>query len=138
MSSGQSESCAWLNVFFAQFLSHLRNDQSFLDKLILLIDEGILNDSSKRPSFLGPISIHELSLGEEFPELRNARIHLGDHHLEDPMKILVDFVFDDQVTFAIDTQALINWPQPSIASLPITLSVSLVKFAGTVCDLFYQ
>lgn len=48
------------------------------------------------------------------------------------MKILVDFSFDDQITFALDTQALINWPQPAIASLPISLSLSLLKLNGTV------
>ena len=67
-------------------------------------------------------------MGEEFIQLSNARIR----QQEDNMKILVDFSFDDQIVFGVDTQALVNWPKPGMASLPISLTFTLVKFSGTV------
>ena len=42
--------------------------------------------------------------------IRNARVKLGDYsnsatgQEEEQTKVLVDFVFDDQITFAVDTQ----------------------------------
>jgi maintenance of morphology protein 1 len=48
------------------------------------------------------------------------------------MQIKIDFKYDDQITLAIETMALVNWPRPVMASLPISLSFSLVKFSGTI------
>ncbi|KAJ3327333.1 ERMES complex subunit mmm1, partial [Kappamyces sp. JEL0680] len=122
------ESCDWLNVLVAQVIASLRNDVQVLDGLAHKID--LLVNNEKRPAFMGPVSITELSLGEEYPEIKNARVALGD--LDENMRVLLDFSYDDQVTFALDTQALINWPKPAIASLPMTLSFSLVRFSGTI------
>jgi maintenance of morphology protein 1 len=121
------ETTAWLNVLLAQVISTLRNDHLFLNGLCTKLQK--LMNKENRPTFLGKIHITELSLGDEYPEFRNARIAFSD---TGNMQIKVDFKYDDQVTLAIDTMALVNWPKPIMASLPIQLSFSLVKFSGTV------
>jgi hypothetical protein len=48
----------------------------------------------------------------------------------------MDFSFKDQITLGIDTSVLVNWPKPGMASLPVSLSVSITEFSGTVRILF--
>jgi maintenance of morphology protein 1 len=127
-STHPNESCDWINVFFAQFISTLRNDSTILIGLADKISVSMNRENTS--SFVGPISITDFHLGEEFPEFKNARVRFSD--LDGNMRILLDFSFDDQITIALDTQALVNWPKPAMASLPISLSFTLVKFSGTV------
>ncbi|KAI8902121.1 hypothetical protein BC833DRAFT_574468 [Globomyces pollinis-pini] len=124
------ESCDWLNILMAQLMSALRNDPTFLEGLATKLDHAFNNNSQKRPSFVGPISITEFTLGDEFPEFKSARVRFGDK--DGNMRTQMDFSFDDQITIALETQALINWPKAAMASLPITLSFTLLKFSGTI------
>jgi maintenance of morphology protein 1 len=57
---------------------------------------------------------------------------VGFSESEGNMRVLMDFAFDDQITLSIDSQALVNWPRPGMASLPVSLTFTLVKFSGTV------
>lgn len=123
------ETCEWINILFAQVFAAYRNDATFLNEIALKLDSQ-LNSEVTRPGFVGPITITEMNLGEEFIQFKNARVGFGNE--DENMRIHVDFSFDDQLSFCIDTQALINWPKPAIASLPVNLSFTLVKFSGTV------
>jgi maintenance of morphology protein 1 len=125
-----NEQCNWLNILLAQMISTLRNDSSILAGLASKLDTLMNQDDQKRPSFIGPIHITNLQLGEEFPEFRNCRV--GFSESEGNMRVLMDFAFDDQITLSIDSQALVNWPRPGMASLPVSLTFTLVKFSGTV------
>jgi maintenance of morphology protein 1 len=126
-----NESCDWINVLLAQFISTLRNDTSILNGLADKV--GLLmNKENQKSGFIGPITITDFHLGDEFPELKNARVRFSDQ--DGNMRVLIDFSFDDQIKIALDTQALVNWPKPGMASLPISLSFTLVKFSGTVFE----
>jgi maintenance of mitochondrial morphology protein 1 len=127
-STHPNESCDWLNILLAQFISTLRNDSTILKGLVDRISVSMNKENTS--SFVGPISILEFHLGDEFPEFRNARVRFSD--LDGNIRVLVDFSFDDQITIALETQVLVNWPKPAMASLPISLSFSIVKFSGTV------
>lgn len=76
------------------------------------------------------MTITDLTLGEEFIRISNARVKLGE--ADGNLVVLLDFAFDDQLTFAVETQAVVNWPKPGMASLPISLTFNLNKFSGTV------
>lgn len=44
----------------------------------------------------------------------------------------IAFDFNDQITLGLDTELLLNWPKPMVAALPVSLTVSVVKFGGVV------
>ncbi|KAJ3215072.1 ERMES complex subunit mmm1 [Dinochytrium kinnereticum] len=78
----------------------------------------------------GPIAITDFSLGDEYPILKSARMRFAEHSSN--LRAELSFAFDDQITIGIDTQVLINWPKPLIASLPVSLVLSVIKFSGTL------
>ncbi|KAI8991108.1 hypothetical protein BDF20DRAFT_842705 [Mycotypha africana] len=122
------ESTDWLNVLLAQAILQYREDAKINNRLIMAVDH-ILNGGVK-PSFLGPIQVTELNLGEEFPIFSNARIRRSDE--VDSMKAEIDFEYNDQITLGIETQIILNWPKPAFAALPISLVLSVVRFSGTL------
>ncbi|KAJ3026597.1 ERMES complex subunit mmm1 [Rhizophlyctis rosea] len=78
----------------------------------------------------GPIHIVEFSLGDEFPTIISSLMRFSEQTAD--LRAEVTFDFSDQITLGIETQVLVNWPKPCIAALPVSLSVSVVKFAGTL------
>ncbi len=44
----------------------------------------------------------------------------------------VDISYVGGVTFGISTELWINWPQERMASLPVSVSLSLISFQGRV------
>ncbi|RMD44407.1 hypothetical protein DV735_g668, partial [Chaetothyriales sp. CBS 134920] len=86
--------------------------------------EAAINDPTKRPSFVDEIKITEISMGEEYPIFSNVRVVL---------QALVDVdLSDDNLTLAIETSLVLNYPKPFSAILPVALSVSVVRFSGTL------
>lgn len=99
--------------------------------------EATLNDPTKRPSYISPIKITEISMGEEYPIFSNVRIISSPPSPSDPqggrLQALVDVdVSDDNLTLAIETSLLLNYPKALSAMLPVALSVSVVRFSGTL------
>ncbi|CAG8486110.1 12238_t:CDS:2 [Dentiscutata erythropus] len=122
------ESTDWLNVLLAQAIYQYREEAKTDNRLVRFVDE-ILNDGVK-PDFMGPIEVTRLDIGEEFPIFSNARIRPTETMSR--MRVEVDCDFSDQITLGVNTQILINWPKPRIAVLPISLVLSIVKFAATI------
>ncbi|TPX58977.1 hypothetical protein PhCBS80983_g02811 [Powellomyces hirtus] len=122
------ETCDWLNVLFAQTITKYRNDSGFNNRIVHVLDE-VLNGHTK-PGFLGPIHITDFSLGDEFPIIKGVKIRFAE--LSANLRTEIEFEFDDQVTLGVETQVLVNWPKPCIAALPVALTLSVVKFSGTL------
>ncbi|KAL0073530.1 hypothetical protein F4703DRAFT_1799638 [Phycomyces blakesleeanus] len=122
------ESTDWVNVLIAQAIMQYRDDAKINHRLILAVDE-VLN-GGVRPSFLGPIHVTELNLGEEFPIFSSARIRPSDDI--GSMRAEIDFEYNDQITLGIETQLILNWPRQAFAALPVSLVLSVVKFSGTL------
>ncbi|KAL1934290.1 hypothetical protein VTP01DRAFT_6472 [Rhizomucor pusillus] len=122
------ESTDWLNVLLAQALMQYREDATVNNRLILAVDE-VLN-GGVRPSFVGAIRVTELNLGEEFPIFSRARIRPSDDL--GSMRAEIDFEYNDQVTLGIQTQIILNWPRQAFAALPVSLTLSVVRFSGTL------
>lgn len=145
----QPESLDWFNVLIAQTIAQLRAD-ALDDDAVLTSLTRILNGPQK-PDFLSEIKVTEISLGEEFPILSNCRIipvdedgsvvrptanagrrgfanALRDSRLEARM----DVDLSDVVTLGIETKLVLNYPKPFVAVLPVALSVSVVRFSGTL------
>ncbi|RMZ82757.1 hypothetical protein DV738_g1545, partial [Chaetothyriales sp. CBS 135597] len=107
--------------------------------------EAAINDPAKRPSFVDEIKITEISMGEEYPIFSNVRVVSVDEDASSSsaasssaatggrLQALVDVdLSDDNLTLAIETSLVLNYPKPFSAILPVALSVSVVRFSGTL------
>lgn len=140
-SSHQPESLDWFNVLIAQTIAQYRQMAYVLKdsptSSILNSLAAALNDPEKKPSFIDKITVTDISLGEEFPIFSNCRIIAVD----DPsspdggrLRALMDVdLSDDNLSIAVETSLVLNYPKPQSAILPVALSISVVRFSGTLC-----
>ncbi|PSK56461.1 Maintenance of mitochondrial morphology protein 1 [Elsinoe australis] len=143
----QPESLDWFNVLIAQTIAQLRAD-ALADDAVLSSLTRVLNGGSK-PDFLDEIKVTEISLGEEFPIFSNCRVIPVDEDgvpvkptanrrgfanaLRDSrLQAHMDVDLSDVVTLGIETKLVLNYPKPFVAVLPVALSVSVVRFSGTL------
>ncbi|KAF5012226.1 hypothetical protein F66182_15279, partial [Fusarium sp. NRRL 66182] len=139
-STHQPESLDWFNVLIAQTIAQYRQTAyllkdsptgSILDSL-----STAMNDPQKKPSFIDTIKVTDISLGEEFPIFSNCRVIAVDDPNSDGgrLQALMDVdLSDDNLSLAIETSLILNYPKPRSAVLPVALSVSVVRFSGTLC-----
>ncbi|PYI23228.1 maintenance of mitochondrial morphology protein 1 [Aspergillus violaceofuscus CBS 115571] len=139
-SSHQPESLDWFNVLIAQTIAQYRQTAYLLKdsptSSILGSLNAALNNPEKKPSFLDRIAVTDISLGEEFPIFSNCRIIAVDDPNSDGgrLQALMDVdLSDDNLSIAVETSLLLNYPKPCSAILPVALSVSVVRFSGTLC-----
>ncbi|KAJ1820581.1 ERMES complex subunit mmm1 [Coemansia sp. RSA 2675] len=122
------ESCDWLTVFLAQIIAKFRADAERHDRLVRVISEAL--NGELRPSVIDNIRITQFSLGSDFLRITSARMVPSAGSLG--MRAELDLALNDDITLGFNTRVLVNWPRPSVAALPVTMVVSLVKFIGTV------
>lgn len=139
-SSHQPESLDWFNVLIAQTIAQYRQTAYILKdsptSSILSSLNAAINNPEKKPSFIDKITVTDISLGEEFPIFSNCRIISVDDPNSDGgrLQALLDVdISDDNLSIAVETSLVLNYPKPRSAILPIALSVSVVRFSGTLC-----
>ena len=139
-SSHQPESMDWFNVLIAQTIAQYRQTAYQLKdsptSSILSSLNATLNNPEKKPSFVENITVTDISLGEEFPIFSNCRIIAVDDPNTDGgrLQALLDVdLSDDNLSIAVETTLVLNYPKPRSAILPVALSVSVVRFSGTLC-----
>lgn len=139
-SSHQPESLDWFNVLIAQTVAQYRQTAYMLkDSPTSSISSSLtaaLNNPDKKPSFIDNIAVTDISLGEEFPIFSNCRIIAVDDPNSDGgrLQALMDVdLSDDNLSIAVETSLILNYPKPCSAILPVALSVSVVRFSGTLC-----
>ncbi|KAF3173778.1 ERMES complex subunit mmm1, variant 2 [Orbilia oligospora] len=127
--SHQPESLDWFNVLIAQAIAQFRDDAR-TDGAILDSLNKVINGPNK-PDFLDTIKITEISLGEDFPIFSNCRITPSP---DEPGKLQarMDVDLSDVITLGVETRLLLNYPKPLVAVLPVGLSVSILRFSGTL------
>ncbi|ODA82720.1 hypothetical protein RJ55_01229 [Drechmeria coniospora] len=143
----QPESLDWFNVLVAQTIAQFRSDAQHDDAILDSLTKAL--NGTTRPDFIDDIRITELSLGEDFPIFSNCRVIPVN---EDGLSVGNGFKFDaatvaregsrlqarmdvdlsDVLTLALETKLLLNYPKKHSALLPIALSVSVVRFSGTL------
>lgn len=139
-SSHQPESLDWFNVLIAQTIAQYRQTAYILKdsptSSILSSLTAAMNNPEKKPSFIDKITVTDISLGEEFPIFSNCRIIAVDDPNSDGgrLQALLDVdLSDDNLSIAVETSMVLNYPKPRSAILPVALSVSVVRFSGTLC-----
>ncbi|KEF58228.1 uncharacterized protein A1O9_06154 [Exophiala aquamarina CBS 119918] len=143
-STHQPESLDWLNVLIAQTIAqyrqtayNLRDGASGGVSTILTSLEAAINNPDKRPSYIDKIKITEISMGEEFPIFSNVRVIAVEDDTSSAtggrLQALMDVdLSDDNLTLAIETALILNYPKPLSAVLPVALAVSVVRFSATL------
>ncbi|EKM50627.1 uncharacterized protein PHACADRAFT_213526 [Phanerochaete carnosa HHB-10118-sp] len=138
-TAGQSEgmeSAGWLNVLLHHvvdsYRSKLRNDSpgSEGDEIVRRRVEEFAN-KMRPPGFLDPIKVHSVDLGRSAPRLYRARPRAMNAPLSEP-QIEVDMHYTDTISISFSTSVLLNYPFPSFARLPVSLTISLSVFSATV------
>ncbi|KAI0662720.1 maintenance of mitochondrial morphology protein 1 [Cubamyces menziesii] len=133
---GEAESSEWLNLLLKQVLDayrvKLRNG--------LLGPEGdevarqrVEDFANKmRPTgFLDYIKVHSVDVGTSAPRLSHARIRTQSIPGADA-DIEYDMNYIDSISISISTSVLFNYPFPSFARLPVSLTISLSLFSAPV------
>jgi maintenance of morphology protein 1 len=130
----------WFNVLIAQTIAQYRQTAYSLKdsptSSILHSLTAALNNPEKKPSFIDKITVTDISLGEEFPIFSNCRIIAVDDPMSDGgrLQALMDVdLSDDNLSIAVETSLVLNYPKPCSAILPVALSISVVRFSGTLC-----
>ncbi|EXF83517.1 hypothetical protein CFIO01_10649 [Colletotrichum fioriniae PJ7] len=147
VDSHQPESLDWFNVLVAQTIAQFRSDAQHDDAILSSLTKAL--NGGSRPDFVDEIRVTELSLGEDFPIFSNCRVipvdedglNLGSGRTlnasaatRDGAKLQarMDVDLSDMLTLALETKLLLNYPKNLSAVLPVALSVSVVRFSGTL------
>ncbi|KAI0724451.1 maintenance of mitochondrial morphology protein 1 [Cerioporus squamosus] len=130
------ESSEWLNVFLQQVLEayrvKLRNGLTGPegDEIARQRVEEFAN--KMRPAgLLDYIKVHSVDMGSSAPRLSRARVRRELSKGSDP-EIDYDMSYMDSISISISTSVLFNYPFPSFARLPVSLTISLSLFASSV------
>ncbi|KAI9772899.1 MAG: ERMES complex subunit mmm1 [Geoglossum simile] len=147
VNSHQPESLDWFNVLVAQTIAQFRSDAQHDDAILRSLN-NVLN-GPQMPDFLDEIKITEISLGEEFPIFSNCRVipveedgtggggsggGVGGTARGEGgrLQARMDVDLSDFITLGVETKLVLNYPKPRVAVLPVALSVSVVRFSGTL------
>ncbi|OCH96509.1 maintenance of mitochondrial morphology protein 1 [Obba rivulosa] len=135
-SAAEAESSDWLNILLQQLLesyrSKLRGDKPGLegDEIARRRVEDFAN--RMRPAgFLSPIKVHSVNLGVSAPRLSHARRKSRDFAAQD-LQIEFDMSYIDTISISLSTSVLFNYPFPSFARLPVSLTISLSLFSSSI------
>ncbi|GAA5956298.1 hypothetical protein JCM3765_005622 [Sporobolomyces pararoseus] len=149
LSSHSPESLDWLNVLIAQLLSSYRllarnhlaggarglMEEALNKKVRPTPSNGgtteIEDGSSAGLIGLDEIEVEEVELGEGFPQLSDARVRPSGNDGEG-LRVEVDLDYADKVSLSLSTRVVMNFPRPRFAVLPVSLSLTLQRFSGTV------
>ncbi|KDQ63772.1 hypothetical protein JAAARDRAFT_29813 [Jaapia argillacea MUCL 33604] len=135
------ESAEWFNMLIRQvvqtYRSKLRDDLPGPegDEIARQRIEDFAN--KMRPTgVLDPIRIHSVDLGISAPRLSNARLKPHNHSpqpsSEPELQAQFELSYTDTVSISLSTACLFNYPFPSFARLPVSLTISLSLFSSPI------
>jgi maintenance of morphology protein 1 len=134
----QPESLDWFNVLVAQALAQIRTEALHDDALLKALRDML--NGPLVPDYVGPITVTELALGEEFPIFSNCRIIPVDEAGADVKAVglgtrllaRLDVDLSDAITVGVETRLRANWPFRDVMVLPAALTLEVVRFSGTL------
>ncbi|KAJ7293267.1 maintenance of mitochondrial morphology protein 1 [Mycena rebaudengoi] len=132
----KAESAEWFNMLLHQvveiYRSKLRDGLPGAegDEVARKRIEDYANQI-RPPGFLDHINIHSVDLGVSAPRLCNARIK-RQNCAEPLSEAEVAVSYTDTISLALSTSYLFNYPMPSFARLPVSLTISLSLFKSSI------
>ncbi|GAA6048039.1 hypothetical protein NBRC10513_003716 [Rhodotorula toruloides] len=145
LSSHAPESLDWLNILLAQLISSYRSlaanhpgggarhlvEESLNRRSRFGASDGDEDGGSNGMVGLDYIEVDEVELGEGFPALTDARVRPSGMGGES-VRVELDLEYTDTVVLSVSTRVVMNFPRPRFAVLPVSLSITLERFSGTV------
>ncbi|GAA5924530.1 hypothetical protein JCM1841_004611 [Sporobolomyces salmonicolor] len=150
LSTHGPESLDWLNVLLAQLISSYRSLASqhgaggargLMEEVLNRkvrggaagVEDGEGEETGGKVGMVGldEIEVTEVDLGEGFPSLSDARVRPSGMGGEG-VRVELDVDYTDHVSLALSTRVVMNFPRPRFAVLPISLSLTLLRFSGTL------
>lgn len=149
-----AESLDWFTVLIAQAIAQFREDARSNDNMIKSLN-AVLN-GDKIPAFIDSIRISDLNIGSDYPIFSNCKVKCqrrpdadgqatkapsssdtastsSDNNNDDAdLEAQIDVDLTDTLTLGVETRLLLNYPRPLFAVLPVSVSVSVVRFSGTL------
>lgn len=124
----RSESLDWFNVLIAQIIEQFREEAVSKNNILMSLNKFFANNLITFPDYLDNIKVTELDIGNNFPIFSNCRIENEKQQLE----AKIDIDLRDRLALGIETKLLLNFPKKSFAALPISLTVAVIKFHGSL------
>ncbi|GAA5905217.1 hypothetical protein JCM5296_000970 [Sporobolomyces johnsonii] len=150
LSTHGPESLDWLNVLLAQLINSYRSLASqhgaggargLMEEVLnrkvrggaAAAEDGEADEAGGKMGMVGldEIEVTEVDLGEAFPSLSDARVRPSGMGGEG-VRVELDVDYTDRVSLALSTRVVMNFPRPRFAVLPISLSLTLLRFSGTL------
>ncbi|BGO88489.1 ERMES complex subunit mmm1 [Rhodotorula toruloides] len=145
LSSHAPESLDWLNILLAQLISSYRSlaanhpgggarhliEESLNRRSRFGASDEDEDGGSSGMVGLDYIEVDEVELGEGFPALTDARVRPSGVGGES-VRVELDLEYTDTVVLSVSTRVVMNFPRPRFAVLPVSLSITLERFSGTV------
>ncbi|AGO09825.1 AaceriAAL166Cp [[Ashbya] aceris (nom. inval.)] len=122
------ESLDWFNVLIAQTIQKFREEALQKDNIVHSLNDFISRKSSQLPNYLDAVKITELDIGDDFPIFSNCRIKYSPPLNKKRLEAKIDIDLSDRLTLGIETRLLMNYPKYLTASLPVRLTVSMLRF----------
>ncbi|KAK7058819.1 ERMES complex subunit mmm1 [Paramarasmius palmivorus] len=131
----EDESAEWFNILLHQvvdvYRSKLRDDMPGIDGDEIARRRLEEYANKIRPvGFLDPIVVHSVNLGCSAPRLYNGRRRALPK--DQPPEIEFDLDYADSISVSLSTSYLFNYPMPSFARLPVSLTISLSQFKSSI------
>ncbi|KAJ7071299.1 maintenance of mitochondrial morphology protein 1 [Mycena amicta] len=133
----KAESLEWFSMLLHQvveiYRSNLRDDLPGVegDEVARKRVEDYAN-KIRPPGFLDYINVHSVDLGVSAPRLYNARIKRQSVSTEPLSEVEFDVSYTDTISLSLSTSCLFNYPLPSFARLPVSLTISLAMFKSSI------
>ncbi|GAA5986973.1 hypothetical protein JCM11641_002272 [Rhodosporidiobolus odoratus] len=131
------ESLDWINVLLAQLISSYRSLANIHPGGARALFEAALNGRAGDGTggqgivALDFIEVEDVELGKCYPALSAARVRPSGTDGEG-LRVELDLDYQDCVALAVSTRVVVNVPRPRFAVLPVSLSLSLERFSGTL------
>ncbi|AQZ09602.1 MMM1 (YLL006W) [Zygosaccharomyces parabailii] len=123
-----AESLDWFNVLIGQTIQQLREEAWQKDNIVYSLNAFIERKAQELPSYLDSIKITELDIGYDFPIFSNCRIQYSPNSNRKKLEAKIDIDLNDRLAVGIETRLLLNYPKPATASLPVNVTVSIIRF----------
>lgn len=123
-----AESLDWFNVLIGQTIQQLREEAWQKDNIVYSLNAFIERKAEELPSYLDSIKITELDIGHDFPIFSNCRIQYSPNCNRKKLEAKIDIDLNDRLAVGIETRLLLNYPKPATASLPVNVTVSIIRF----------
>lgn len=132
VNTHKPESLDWFNVLIAQAIQQLRLEALLKDNIVHSLNDFIDRKSKDVPDFIRYIKVKELDIGDNFPMFSNCRIQYSPNSSNKRLEATIDINLSDRLAFGVETQLALNFPKPLSGTLPIELTVSLVRFQASL------